>query len=407
MSQAGSSLEPARHAAVADLVDALRQLEGLTGQLGPFALPADTLAQAPELVTAVSAVLGIPVTVDPAADTGKRDYAAQALAEEVRRSQAAPELAGLAVDDVALLAAEARRLYDAEEGRLRRHRVHRPDGTVVDVVEAGPPDAPAVVLSPACAMSHRLSLPWLRSLGSRFRCLVPDTRGTSGRIERPEAFDERGYGVDEQAGDLLAVIDTLATGPVHLMGLCGGAVPALLVAARHPDRLHSASLWHADLELGDEADKTEHQVNLRAVLDLAGESRETAAWLRERLVSGPMTGVPAGVGPLVVRPYASAELFYRYAKLTAATMHWDSRGVAADVPHPCLVVTSQDDHTAHPEGSRRLAGILPDARLVVTDHGTHLDAFRSTPEQVSHLTTFLDRLVPPALRDIRPGPAEP
>ena len=128
---------------------------------------------------------------------------------------------------------------------------------------------------------------------------------------------------------------------------------------------------------------------MRALLDMAGESRESAAWIRERLTSGPMTGVPAGVGPLVVRPYASAELFYRYAKLTAATMHWDSRRTAAGLTQPCLIVTSQDDHTAHPAGSRRLAEIVPDARLVVTDHGTHLDAFKATPEQASCLTSFL------------------
>jgi 3-oxoadipate enol-lactonase len=59
------------------------------------------------------------------------------------------------------------------------------------------------------------------------------------------------------------------------------------------------------------------------------------------------------------------------------------------VSQPCLVVTSEDDDTAHPAGSRRLAEIVPGARLVVAEHGSHLDAFRATAEQRGWLTSFL------------------
>jgi len=377
-----------RQAALAALVDAIRQLEGLTEQVGPFALPSDTCDRAPELVAAVCRALAVPLTFDAPVSARQRDFAAAVLGSEIQRIQRAPELVGLSPDDVTRLAAEARRLYDEEDACFRLHVVRRPDGTLVKAVEAGPPDAPCILLSPACAMGYRLSLRWLRALGDSYRCVVPQTRGTSEPIDDPEVFDRRGYDVEHQADDLMALIDTLATGPVHLMGLCGGAVPALVVAARRPE-VTSLSLWHADLELGGEAPKTDHQVNLRALLDMAGESRDTAGWMRDKLTSGPMTGVPAGVGPLVVRPYATAELFYRYAKLTGATMHWDSRETAHKVNQPCLIVTSRDDHTAHPAGSQRLAEILPDARLVMTDHGTHLDAFNATTEQVSCLTSFL------------------
>jgi pimeloyl-ACP methyl ester carboxylesterase len=164
---------------------------------------------------------------------------------------------------------------------------------------------------------------------------------------------------------------------------------ALAAAARQPGRVSSLSLWHAAVELDGEAEKTDHQVNLRALLDLGGESRDTAAWLREKLTSGPMSGVPDRIGPLVVRPYATPELFYRYAKLSGATMRWDCRQTAASVKQPCLVVTSEDDQTAHPAGSRRLAEIVPGARLMVAEHGTHLDAFRATAGQVSSLMSFL------------------
>jgi pimeloyl-ACP methyl ester carboxylesterase len=374
---------------LAALVEAVRQLEGLTEQVGAFALPSDTCDRAPEAVAAVCRALAVPLTFDAPATGRRQDFAITALAAEVRRAQRAPELAGLDSHEVTT---EARRRSEADnaEGVLRR--LHRPDGTVLAVFDAGPPDAPCVLFSPACAMSYRLCLPWIRALRHAYRCLVPQTRGTSGRIVDPFDFDRRGHGVTDQAEDLTAVLEALATGPVHLMGLCGGAVPALVVAGGRPESVRSLSLWHADLELGPDAPKSDHQTNLRALLDLAGESRDTAAWIRERITSGPMPGVPAGIGPLVVRPYATTELFYRYAKLTGATMHWDSRPTAVDVRQPCLVVTSRDDNTAHPAGSLRLSELLPAAQLAVAEHGTHLDAFRATTEQVGCLRSFLASL---------------
>ncbi|MFC0527588.1 alpha/beta fold hydrolase [Phytohabitans kaempferiae] len=375
-----------RDTALADLVDAVRQLEGLTAQVGPFALGSEVCDTAPEVVAAVCRALDVPLTFDAPSRGRERDHAVVALGAEIQRAQRAPGLAGL---DPADAAAEARRRYEREEAGHRWHAVRRPDGTTVTAVEAGPADAPCVLLSAPCGMGYRLSLPWLAALRSSYRCVIVEARGTSGRIADPADFDRRGYGVGDQVGDLLATVDALATGPVHLMGLCAGVAVALEAAARAPDRVGSLSLWHADLELGAEAEKTDHQVNLRAMLDLGGESRDTAAWLRDKLTAGQMTGVPEGLGPLVVRPYATAELFYRYAKLTGATMHWDSRPTVARVSQPCLVVTSADDSTAHPAGSRWLAATVPGARLVEAEHGHHLDAFRATPAQVSWLTSFL------------------
>src|SRR5271156_3765634 len=306
----------ALRAAVADLVDAVRQLEGLTGQVGPFALHPDTCDRAPEAVIAVCQALNVPLTFDAPSGDRDRDFAAVALAAQIRRAQRSPVLAGLnseeggAVaaeggarpgrarrppvlaglnsEEVAAVAAEARRRYEDENAEYRTHSVRRPDGTAITAVEAGPPPARCVLISPPCALSYRLSLPWLRALRSSYRCVVMQTRGTSERIENPEDFDRRGHDVSHQADDLLALAEELPAGPVHVMGLCDGAAVALTAAARQPDRVSSLSLWHAALELGGEV-KTDHQINLRALLGLGGESRDTAAWLRAKLTSGPMS----------------------------------------------------------------------------------------------------------------------
>ena len=383
---------PTTTAALAELVDAVAQLAGLTRQVGAFALGASTVDETPELVAAVCAELGVPLRFDVPGDGP--DHAVTALAARIRRAQQSPGLAGLAPADAA---ATSRRLHDEARAGLREHAVRRPDGTVLTVVAAGPPDAPGVLLSAPPGLDHRLSLPWLRALaGDRhcgdLHCVVLETRGTSEPITDPADFDRRGSGLDSQVDDLLAVAAELADGPVHLMGLCGGVAVALAAAAARPDLVGSVSAWHADLELGPDVPKSDQQENLRAVLDVAGESRDTAAWLRGRLTSGPMTGVPEEVGPLVVRPYATPELFYRYARLTAAGMRHDSRPAAAALAGtPCLVVTSEDDATTHPAGSRRLAELVPGARLVTSPHGTgtHLDAFRASADHVAALRSFL------------------
>lgn len=386
----------AAETALAGLVEAIRQLQGLTDQVGTFALPAETVDGCAAEAAAVCAELGIPLRFDRA--TGEpTDFAVRALAGRLAAAAAEfrrawPSGSPLQPADLAVLAGAARRLWVVAE--VRRFRLRRPDGAVITVAETGLPDAPPVVLSPACAMSHLLSRPWLRALADRYHCVVPETRGSSERIENPDDFDARGCGVAEQAADLAALIESLDAGPVHLMALCSGTAPALELAgpATTSGLIHSLSCWHPDVDFGTGSVKSEHQQSLRAVLDLAGESRETAGWMRERLTSGPMAGLPEPAAPLVVRPYVTDELFYRYARLTGATMHYDAGPNAAAVSVPTLVVTSRDDQTAHPAGAHRLAELVTDAELRVAEHGDHLNAFDATEQQVGWLTDFLQRV---------------
>jgi 3-oxoadipate enol-lactonase len=391
-------MSEALRTALTHLIDALRQLAGLTVQVGPFALYEGTCDLAPDLVAGLCRALDLPLTFDAPSPGRGRDFALVALAARIQRAQRSPALAGLRYDDVA---DAALRLHEQESAGYRVRALCRPDGTVLKIAEAGPREAPGIVISAPCALSYRLSLPWLGALSSQFRCVAVETRGTSERIDDPEDFDRRGCDVDQQVADLLAVAEDAGPGPVHVMGFCGGATVALAAAAKRPGLVRSLSLWHADIDLGDAAPKTDHQVNLRAMLDLGGESRESADWLRRKLTSGPMTGVPEQIGPLVIRPYATAELFYRYARLAGPPMHRDSRPAAAAVSQPVLVVTSEDDDMAHPDGSRRLAGLIPDTRLVVAEHGHHLEAFQATTRQVSCLKAFLASL--PERAGLRPG----
>lgn len=71
----------------------------------------------------------------------------------------------------------------------------------------------------------------------RRRIVSYDQRGTG--LSICDSDDPVDYGLDAHASDLTRVIETLAVGPVHLLGHSWGSIIAMDYAARHGDRLAS------------------------------------------------------------------------------------------------------------------------------------------------------------------------
>ena len=89
---------------------------------------------------------------------------------------------------------------------------------------------------PQSSHQWRHLLPPLASAG--FCAVAPDQRGYSPRA-RPA--DVEAYHVDHLVGDALAVAEQLGWDRFHLVGHDWGAVVAWVLAARHPDRLHTVT----------------------------------------------------------------------------------------------------------------------------------------------------------------------
>lgn len=248
-------------------------------------------------------------------------------------------------------------------------------GTTLRGYSAGEPGGPAVVIASACGMPAQLCEPWMRRLvASGHHVVTWETRGLSGDPGPDDAFDTLAHDVEAQAADLLAVMEHHGIASAHVMGLCGGAVIALRAAQRRPDRVRSLSLWHGDFS-GTPGPMTGHQQNLRALLAIAAQGRSDAAMINTALAESARAGVPEEVAELVLYPYSTDELFYRYSTLTLATMTEDITPALSALRMPVLVVTSEDDSTAHPDGSHRVAAALPGAELRVEPHGDHLSVF--------------------------------
>ena len=97
----------------------------------------------------------------------------------------------------------------------------------------GPDDAPPLILSSGLGGSADYWKPNLRALGSHFRTIVYDHRGT-GRSDRalPDTVT-----VEHLAADILALMDALELPKAHLIGHAAGGVAGLALALSAPRRL--------------------------------------------------------------------------------------------------------------------------------------------------------------------------
>ncbi|WP_327321592.1 alpha/beta hydrolase [Streptomyces sp. NBC_01210] len=262
-------------------------------------------------------------------------------------------------------------LADTFEAYAPRETVTSSDGTPLNVYAAGEGEE-TVVLVPACGMPAALAENWVRFFARDRRVLTWESRGLFGI-----AGDGNEYPTDirSQAADLFAVMDHDDAVDAHVIGLCGGAAIALVAAAEQPSRMRSLSLWHGAYGFAEDYPKTTHQQGLIELMTAAARSRTAAQAVHAAFCHAILTSTPADVAHLVLYPYASAELLYRYCRLNLEITGADVEPYLAKVGPPTLVVTSRDDDIAHPEGSKRVAGGLPHGQLRVEPHGDHISLF--------------------------------
>ena len=105
---------------------------------------------------------------------------------------------------------------------MTARRVALSTGIAVNVVEAGSPDGPPVILLHGFPESHRTWRKLAPLLGDDFRLVMPDLRGF-GDSDRPQ--DVAAYATDTLIADLFALADALAIDRFALVGHdWGGAV---------------------------------------------------------------------------------------------------------------------------------------------------------------------------------------
>ena len=278
------------------------------------------------------------------------------------------------------------------DGFIRRETIHSSDGVPLSTYSAGAGDQ-TVVLVPACGMPALLAESWVRHFAGNHRVLTWESRGLFGALAHGDGYSER---LDAQAADLCTVMDRHGVADAHVIGLCGGAAIALAAAAEWPSRIRSLSLWHGAYGFAEDYPKTAHQQGLIELMTAAARSRTAAAAVDAAFCRAMLTSTPADVAHLILYPYASPELLYRYCRLNLGITSADVEPYLSRVPGPTLVVTSRDDDIADPRGSHRVAAGLPRGQLRVEPHGDHISLFASNASLLRLAEDFMVRGAQPS-----------
>jgi len=227
----------------------------------------------------------------------------------------------------------------------------------------GPGDGPVVCLLHSLSQDMGVwaeQVPVLLEDG--WRVLRLDMRGHGGSVGESCTMEEL-------AGDVGLVLDFLQIERLHLVGLSIGGMIAQCFAIAHGQRLHSLmlcgtspeplaggmeGLWQPRFDAMDAAGSLEPLADSsmqRWVTD-AFAPRRPERWkqLRETVCATSLEGYRAGA---------------------IAIENYDVAGKLPSVTVPTLVVCGDEDTGTPPEGNRRIASLIPDARYVEMANARH------------------------------------
>ncbi len=120
---------------------------------------------------------------------------------------------------------------------IRERRLSRPEGRTIAWVETGDPDGRPILRLPGTPGSRLFvrtdQTPWLER---GLRMIVTERPGFGASTRHPEAT------VLDHADDLAAILDKLEIQSLPVIGLSGGSLFVLGLAARHPERVQAAAI---------------------------------------------------------------------------------------------------------------------------------------------------------------------
>jgi pimeloyl-ACP methyl ester carboxylesterase len=244
-------------------------------------------------------------------------------------------------------------------------------GCRVHHVDAGPREAPAVVLLHGIVATHRYFRANLDALAARHRVLAPDLPG-SGRSDKPDAA----YSTDWYVAQLAAFLDAKGVGRAHLVGNSMGGQIALAFAHALPARVERLVL------VAPAGLSTSHLAPLRPFLRVAHRhGHRLVPRIPEAALAALFHIVFPGRPDLArryIRGYASGMASEEYPLYVRALLrsgdgvlaHGTAR-LAREILHPTLIVWGRRDALLPAWGAKRLARAMPHAELRIYDRSGH------------------------------------
>jgi 3-oxoadipate enol-lactonase len=236
--------------------------------------------------------------------------------------------------------------------------------------------SPPVVFSHGLLWSTRMWRFQVAALRERFRCVAYDHRG-QGQSE----VTRDGYDMDALTLDAAALIEKLALGPVHFVGLSMGGFVGMRLAARRPDLVKSLALIETanDKEPLMNVPKYKSMTLLSSVLGLKPfaptvmkimfarpflddpKRAELRNMMRNDMLANRLAGLRRAVDGVIFRkPFLEAD------KIAA----------------PTTVISGELDSAVIPARSKVLCDAIPKARFVTIPRAGHTSSIEE-PEAVT------------------------
>jgi pimeloyl-ACP methyl ester carboxylesterase len=241
------------------------------------------------------------------------------------------------------------------------------------------PAAPTIVFGHGLLFSKWMFSAQIAALRSDYRCIAVDWRG-----QGDTAPTDSGYDMDTLTGDATALLDRLVGAPVHWVGLSMGGFVGQRVAARRPELLRSLVLidTSADPEPLSSAVQDRVLANLYRYVGITPVRRSV-----EKVMFAPTfrkdPAKRAIIDDWVDQLARNDRDGIRNAVLAVA----NRRGVTDEIGSitaPTLVIVGADDVPTPVKQARRIASLIPGARLEIVPFCGHSSTIEQ-PEAVTGL----------------------
>ncbi|HEX6050875.1 MAG TPA: alpha/beta hydrolase [Gemmatimonadaceae bacterium] len=232
--------------------------------------------------------------------------------------------------------------------------------------------------------------PHLALLGERFTVVYYDPRG---RGRSDWVGENKRLSIEAEVRDLEAVRSALAIGRAALVGFSYLGLVSAIYAADHPQRVsrlvlmgpmppdHETASRYAPAERrARSASASARFAQSRAGADTNDFAAECRRWYE---AFGPLyVGDPADAARIttefcVHENETPARLLWHNEQINRSLgRRWDYSRKAAAIRAPTLVIQGDRDLAASPDGGRRWAELIPEARLIMlagAGHMTHLE----------------------------------
>lgn len=224
--------------------------------------------------------------------------------------------------------------------------------TDLHVVDTGGPDGPPIVWLGSLGSSTAMWNRQIREFAGRYRCILIDHPGHGASPKATGAL------TIESLGDgVLSTLDEMGVERAHFVGLSLGAMMAMDLAARHPDRIDRLALLCTSAHF-DSPDPW----NERAATVRTGGMTEVAYAVVARWLTPEYTAAyPDEVAAFVTMLHATDADSYAWCCEAIGAM--DQRARLASVRAPTLVIVGAHDPATPPAHGETIADLIPDAHL--------------------------------------------